>query len=228
MQPLALPHEGPLAIEPSLRGVPRIEEFLRVIVANPDTDEPRLILADWLLDQGLEDRAELIQIQCRLAQLKDAGRDTSVESRTLWDRCRQLIQQNEEWTAGDGLDLCQFHRGLLEMVVIENVIQFLDQVPDLRRQTILQALRVRCAPNQHLDLLGTVSGLDAVYWLNLSGVCCRGRPDVHRLGAVAVARPSTRAGPQLWLHRQRRNPLSCGDLAPFFLAYLAPGGFGSG
>jgi uncharacterized protein (TIGR02996 family) len=63
--------------------VPRAEEFLRVIVANPDRDEPRLILADWLLDHGLEDRAELIQAQCRLACLAPSRKRPALARRAI-------------------------------------------------------------------------------------------------------------------------------------------------
>jgi uncharacterized protein (TIGR02996 family) len=42
--------------------------FLQTIIDNPDDDVPRLILADWLDEQG-DPRGMFIRIQCQLAQL---------------------------------------------------------------------------------------------------------------------------------------------------------------
>lgn len=41
--------------------------FLRDILANPDDDTVRLILADWLTDHGEPERAEFIRVQIELA-----------------------------------------------------------------------------------------------------------------------------------------------------------------
>jgi uncharacterized protein (TIGR02996 family) len=43
--------------------------FWKAIVAEPDEDTHRLVLADWLDDQGDSARAEFIRAQCALAQL---------------------------------------------------------------------------------------------------------------------------------------------------------------
>src|SRR5689334_14335378 len=43
--------------------------FWKAIVANPDDDTHRLVLADWLDDQGDSARAEFIRAQCALANL---------------------------------------------------------------------------------------------------------------------------------------------------------------
>jgi uncharacterized protein (TIGR02996 family) len=44
-------------------------DFLRLILADPDADGPRLVYADWLDDQGQHARAEFIRVQCALASL---------------------------------------------------------------------------------------------------------------------------------------------------------------
>ncbi len=47
--------------------VTQLSDFLPAIRAEPDNDEPRLVAADWLEDQGDEEsltRAELIRLQC--------------------------------------------------------------------------------------------------------------------------------------------------------------------
>jgi uncharacterized protein (TIGR02996 family) len=49
--------------------MPADADFLRLILADPDADGPRLVYADWLDDQGLPARAEFIRVQCALASL---------------------------------------------------------------------------------------------------------------------------------------------------------------
>jgi uncharacterized protein (TIGR02996 family) len=43
--------------------------LLAEILANPDDDTPRLVLADWLEEHGATDRASLIRVQIELARL---------------------------------------------------------------------------------------------------------------------------------------------------------------
>ncbi len=43
--------------------------FLSAICADPADDTPRLVLADWLDDNGEAERAEFIRLQCELAKL---------------------------------------------------------------------------------------------------------------------------------------------------------------
>jgi uncharacterized protein (TIGR02996 family) len=43
--------------------------FLDDIVANIDDDTPRLVYADWLIENGQDDRAELIRVQVERARL---------------------------------------------------------------------------------------------------------------------------------------------------------------
>lgn len=41
----------------------------RAILADPDDDTPRLVYADWLQEEGDDDRAEFIRVQCRIADI---------------------------------------------------------------------------------------------------------------------------------------------------------------
>jgi uncharacterized protein (TIGR02996 family) len=51
------------------------EALLRAICDNPDEDTPRLVFADWLQENGDEERAEFIRLQCEAARLAaDDGR----------------------------------------------------------------------------------------------------------------------------------------------------------
>jgi uncharacterized protein (TIGR02996 family) len=43
-------------------------DLLRAVIASPEDDAPRLILADYLDEQGECDRAEFIRVQCALAR----------------------------------------------------------------------------------------------------------------------------------------------------------------
>jgi uncharacterized protein (TIGR02996 family) len=49
------------------------EAFLRAIFDAPDDDTPRLVYADFLQENGEDDRAALIRLQCELIRLR--GRD---------------------------------------------------------------------------------------------------------------------------------------------------------
>ena len=53
------------------------EAFLRAIFADPDNDMPRLVFADWLDDQGESDWAELIRLQCEIANKQQSGETIS-------------------------------------------------------------------------------------------------------------------------------------------------------
>lgn len=45
-----------------------LAELLAAVLADPDADEPRLLAADWLEDNGEPERAEFIRVQIELAK----------------------------------------------------------------------------------------------------------------------------------------------------------------
>src|SRR5947209_1378755 len=56
--------------------------FLRLILADPDADGPRLLYADWLDERGDAARAEFIRVQCALAALPaDDARRPALQAR---------------------------------------------------------------------------------------------------------------------------------------------------
>ncbi len=61
------------------------------IYADADNDAPRLVYADWLEQQGRLNRAELIRLQCRLAQAQRSGVSDSVDQRLLHARMQELL-----------------------------------------------------------------------------------------------------------------------------------------
>jgi uncharacterized protein (TIGR02996 family) len=70
------------------------EAFLRAIFDAPDDDTPRLIYADFLQENGDEDRAELIRVQCELA-LKHGRADHFDRLWALETRQSELIWRLE-------------------------------------------------------------------------------------------------------------------------------------
>ena len=70
------------------------DAFLANIIAEPDSDAPRLVYADWLDDHGEGDRAEFIRVQCGLAKVDENNRDIH----PLASRERELLEKHQqEW-----------------------------------------------------------------------------------------------------------------------------------
>jgi uncharacterized protein (TIGR02996 family) len=85
-----------------------------------DDNAPRLILADWLEDHGLPERAELVRLQCRLADWVPDWQ----ERQTLIARQYDLIATHQENWLGPLTKLChrvEFVRGLCRVWVKGNV-----------------------------------------------------------------------------------------------------------
>jgi uncharacterized protein (TIGR02996 family) len=62
------------------------ERFLEAIRAAPSDDAVRLVFADWLDENGYEEHAELIRVQCRLPHLPRR----SAEAKRLAARAMEL------------------------------------------------------------------------------------------------------------------------------------------
>src|SRR5262249_23941598 len=89
--------------------------FLDDSVANIDDDTPRLAYADWLMENGQEERAEFIRAQIELERLPtDAPGRAELE-----DRADDLLARLEErWLAPVPAQLLRWtwRRGFLETV----------------------------------------------------------------------------------------------------------------
>lgn len=73
--------------------------FLRAIKADPDDDNPRLLLADWLEEGGQAERADLIRSQCELARL-DRANDSGPRQAYLKQAVQSLVEHHRnEWLA---------------------------------------------------------------------------------------------------------------------------------
>jgi uncharacterized protein (TIGR02996 family) len=87
------------------------QAFLHDIREHPEDDAPRLIYADWLMEQG-NPRGEFIRVQCELARLPKKDRKRAA----LEARERELLQEHEaawrsELPGVPGLQWGPFERG---------------------------------------------------------------------------------------------------------------------
>lgn len=85
------------------------QSLLATILNNPDDDTPRLVFADWLDENGQEERAELIRVQIELARYPTA----SLRSRE-WEL---LVSHGHEWKEQAGVPneaTVEFRRGFIE------------------------------------------------------------------------------------------------------------------
>ena len=93
-------------------------DFLQAIRADPDSDAPRLIYADWLEEQGDSERAEFIRLQCQIDNLSAAD-PVRLDAKV---RAQRLLVKNEKtwlgfvtlWT-----ERRRWERGMLEYVSMQ-------------------------------------------------------------------------------------------------------------
>jgi len=107
------------------------DPFIQAIAADPDSDVPRLIFADWLEEHG-DPRAEFIRVQCELAVLAT----DDPHHAELTKRERMLLDQHERlWAAAFRRRALtwKFHRGFVEEMRIPT-LQFLEEATPLFRR----------------------------------------------------------------------------------------------
>src|SRR5262249_6931560 len=125
-------------------------KLLEEIVAAPEDDGPRLVLADWLQERG-DPRGELIVIQCQLAKGGAVGR---VERQ---HRERELLEKHrKDWVAAFNVPRAQwiFVRGFVEraMIAFEHLVEAL---PPLFRAEPIREIAVE-------KMAEGAEGLDAI------------------------------------------------------------------
>ncbi len=105
------------------------DALLRAVLADPDDDAPRLILADWLDEHGQAERAEFIRLQIALANMSPGtgqGSDDEVwcDCRYCALRCREreLQQGAAKWWSDSGLPdwvkVLEWRRGFAHSISI--------------------------------------------------------------------------------------------------------------
>jgi uncharacterized protein (TIGR02996 family) len=121
--------------------------FFEAIREAPDDDVPRLIYADWLEEQGGNERAAraaFIRIQCRLAELpeddpaRDALEDEEADLLAEYERAwtEPLLGIADDWT---------FSRGFVERLSL-GVAKFLENAEQLHEGYPVRALHLLLHP----------------------------------------------------------------------------------
>jgi uncharacterized protein (TIGR02996 family) len=90
------------------------DDFFHAILEDPDSDEPRLVFADWLEEHG-NPRSEFVRLQCELEQLPEDHPERSEREA----RSRLLLSMHEaEWVGGlrAFVQRWKFHRGFVDWV----------------------------------------------------------------------------------------------------------------
>lgn len=116
--------------------------FLAAIRAAPDDDAPRLVYADWLTENGEEERGELIRVQCRLAELPEPP--TRLLCRELrrtdrpddWKTVARRMPIEPSFLATIPLDTSSYRPRVGDVVDLEQVFNWgtgeMLKVPDVR------------------------------------------------------------------------------------------------
>jgi uncharacterized protein (TIGR02996 family) len=152
--------------------------FLKDIVANIDDDTPRLVYADWLSENGQDDRAEFIRVQIERARLP-AWDAASVRLRL---REQELLKKHgEEWLAElpviDGAKWEGFRRGIVAEVSFASFEAMRKSAHACRAVAPVEAVTVRwprkketgkaarIAELRELSLTGRPSDENEIGWL---------------------------------------------------------------
>jgi uncharacterized protein (TIGR02996 family) len=143
------------------------EGLLSAIRDEPYSDEPRLILADWLDDHGEPERAEFIRVQCalgRLPEYHDFRPDLEARERGL------LLLHKDEWLSSSGLGYAErfFSRGFVERVDISARV-LLDHPDTLLGSGLVRHLSVHFGEESEFAALARLPQLRSVRRLSLSG-----------------------------------------------------------
>jgi uncharacterized protein (TIGR02996 family) len=110
--------------------------LIRAIVADPDSNAPRRVYADWLDEHGRPERAEFIRLQCNLQEMHA--------------REQELIERNgDRWIseAYGGTMRATFHRGFPEEGTLR-IADFIQNHAQINNHT----------PLSHLHFYGPIAG----------------------------------------------------------------------
>jgi uncharacterized protein (TIGR02996 family) len=117
--------------------------FLADIVANVDDDTPRLVYADWLAENGKDERAEFIRVQCERARLPawDAA-----QVRLLLREVELLKLHGEAWLAEmpaiKGVRWEGFRRGVVALASFASYEALRANAPAVRDAAPVEAATV--------------------------------------------------------------------------------------
>jgi uncharacterized protein (TIGR02996 family) len=92
--------------------------FLDDVIGRPGDDAPRLVYADWLQENGQEERADFIRTQCRLAAMDES----EPERPALLEREKELLDRYAvEWAMPLQAVIAEwsYRRGFIDFVRVE-------------------------------------------------------------------------------------------------------------
>ena len=140
-------------------GMNERDALMRTICENPDDDTPRLVFADWLQENGDEERAEFIRVQIELCGLPDGKTKQKRQVRE-----KELLDAHiDEWGApfrqfevqGSFRQFVfgvRFHRGFVwEISINDEESRFVDNAAKLFQLTPIERLNL-LHKSQHGDL----------------------------------------------------------------------------
>lgn len=130
------------------------KEFVASIVADPDDDTIRLVYADWLEEQGRQDRADFIRAQIELStppqpRSKTRRRNLTRMTKNLWEKHGERWHKEPgggdekiftEWGSSSNFHL--WERGFFARNYVRTMKEQLAELPEL----------VKKAPIQYLDV----------------------------------------------------------------------------
>lgn len=124
--------------------------LLKAVCEHPEDDTPRLVLADWLQENGEEARAEFIRLQVLMAQVESQAKDNWPAWQRLCARESELrIGHDEEWwrelPEAPGYRLGRlFVRGFVERAMVTQWDAFARDVEVVLAASPIVALSVNC------------------------------------------------------------------------------------
>jgi len=153
------------------------EAFLRGIFADPDSDLPRLVFADWLDERGEAAWAELIRLQCQFHFPADRPADVW---REWFDRERELTAAIPMYFSLDRPDGLHPERGFVDTAVLACTAEQLGDPVAFRRTavrdqpewygcTVLKVVRGLIVGGKPIQTILTSPVTERVTELDLSG-----------------------------------------------------------
>lgn len=110
------------------------DAFIAAIRAHPDEDTPRLAFADWLQENGDEERGAFVRAQVQLGWV-----DPGVEFWSRWDESAR--RWRAELPVYDGVTWGKFQRGFVSSVSVRAPADFIAGAADIARAEPITAVQ---------------------------------------------------------------------------------------
>jgi uncharacterized protein (TIGR02996 family) len=159
-------------------------DLLRAVLTAPDDVEPRLVLADWLMERG-DPRGELIQVACALASLaRDAPSRKALETRER----RLLSKHGKDWVAPFRryIRSWSWARGFVELIIADTQA-FIDGAEAIFAHTPLERLELTGMKAGHPALLADLAVLSRLRGLAINSQRLNGNRAAVLLSAPVLS-----------------------------------------